>query len=53
MISTRLDIAEDVFYINDSKTGEKITSEKRLADIQKGLSDVAESEAVGRSLSGA
>jgi [protein-PII] uridylyltransferase len=53
MISTRLDIAEDVFYINDSKTGEKITSEKRLADIQKGLSDVAESEAAGRSLSGA
>jgi len=37
MASTRLDLAEDVFYINDSKTGAKIESEERLADITRAL----------------
>ena len=36
-ISTRLDLAEDVFYINDSETRKKIESEARLAELQRGL----------------
>jgi len=36
-ISTRFDLAEDVFYVNDSGTGKKIESEERLAELHSAL----------------
>ena len=36
-ISTRLGLAQDVFYVDDSETGEKITSDERLGEIRRAL----------------
>jgi len=36
-ISTRLGLAQDVFYVDDSKTGEKITSDQRLGEVRRAL----------------
>jgi [protein-PII] uridylyltransferase len=41
LISTRLDVAEDVFYVSDETTGEKITSEERLARMRSELQQAA------------
>jgi len=42
MVSTRLDLAQDVFYVNDCKTAEKITAQSRLEDIRRELLAAAE-----------
>ena len=41
LISTRLDVAEDVFYLNDEETGEAITSEDRLTEMRAALLEAA------------
>ena len=36
-ISTRLGLAQDVFYVNDSQTGEKIADDERLGEVRAAL----------------
>jgi [protein-PII] uridylyltransferase len=40
-ISTRFGLAQDVFYVNDSSTGEKIEADERLASVRSALMEVA------------
>ncbi len=44
LISTRMDIAEDVFYINDKKTGTPITSSDRLEELRLALLDTVKNQ---------
>jgi len=41
-ISTRLDLAQDVFYVNDSESGKKIESPERIEKIRSALARAAE-----------
>jgi len=43
-ISTRLDLAQDVFYVNDSRSGKKLTGKKRLSRIRTALTRAARAE---------
>jgi len=44
-ISTRLGLVQDVFYVNDSQSGQKITSPDRLSELRNALTEAAASSA--------